>query len=376
MTLSARGKFIVCDDRNADGHTGRVCVRQTTDVRQRGAKYAKSRWQSQGISSLRATNRDGCRDAGQKHEPPAALSQSTRTGKMMKATGAGPRNPQADGRTCCLCGGNDFRLLDSWGSEHPRNSASIPVGFWECSCQLAILHPVPETLELPDDGDWWSSKKKFIRRHPRWKRIRKRLSEAMFGTWLERLIRQTRQAQPWGRLLDIGCGTGDLLWEASRYYQCDGLEPSPQAAEHARQRGFRVVVDCLEPARISSATYDVITLCSVLEHVRDPVDVLRKVNRILRPGGIVSVTVPKLWGPSHRRHRREWNGYRVGYHLTMFSGQTMDAVMSAAGLAPLHRPRRDRMLDDILTVWGRKVREAQERDYGEPARFVLRRAAG
>lgn len=284
----------------------------------------------------------------------------------MNATGEGPRDPRADGRTCCLCGGRDFRLLDSWGPEHSRNSASIPVGFWECTCGLAILHPVPETRELPDDGDWWSPNRKFVRRHPRWKQVRTRLRDAVFGTPLQRLIRQTHEAQPGGRLLDVGCGTGELLRAASRYYACEGLEPSPAVAEQARQGGFPVLVGCLEPASMPSASYDVVTLRSVLEHVRDPVDVLRKVNRILRPEGVVVVNVPKLWGLSHRRHGREWNGYRVGYHLTMFCGATMDAVLSAAGFSALRQPRRDRLLDDILTVWGRKVREEQER--GAPAR--------
>lgn len=284
----------------------------------------------------------------------------------------GLRHPGEDGRTCCLCGGRDFRLLHSWEPEHPRNSSTLALGFWECTCKLAILHPVPEAIHLPDQGDWWSPKRKLIRRHLSFKRYRAKVIEAIFGTPLQRLLRHTNRAQPGGRLLDVGCGNGRLLSEASRYYQCGGLEPSPVAAERARQRGFDIIENYFEPAEISSASYDVVMLDAVLEHVEDPVDTLRKANRILAPGGVVTVKVPKLWGPSHRRHGREWNGYRVGYHLTMFSGKTMDAVMSAAGFSPLRLLRRDRFLDDILIVWGRKVQDAQERD--DPT--INRRAAG
>jgi len=288
--------------------------------------------------------------------------------KRVNAETHGLRNPREDARTCPLCGGGHFRLLHSWEPEHPRNSSTLCLAFWECSCGLAILHPVPEPTQLPDQGDWWSPKRTIVRRNLRFKQYRQRLIDAIFGTRLERLVRQTRQAQPHGRLIDVGCGAGQLLSEASRYWQCHGLEPSVAAAEQARQRGFEVIADSFERAAIASASYDVVTLIGVLEHVLDPVDVLRKANRILKPRGVVVVKVPKLWGPAHRRHGREWNGYRVGYHLTMFSGKTMNAVLCAAGFAPLDRPRRDRMLDDILLVWGRKVREAQERAYDESAR--------
>ncbi|MFW6169010.1 MAG: class I SAM-dependent methyltransferase [Planctomycetota bacterium] len=294
------------------------------------------------------------------------------SGNMREAESGKLRNPKEDGRTCCLCGGNIFRLLHQWEPGHPRNSSTLSLAYWECSCKLAILHPVPEARHLPDQGDWWSGKRKLIRRNPRLKRVRGWLHEAVFGTAVQRLVRTTYRIKPGGRLLDIGCGDGRLLSEASRYYECEGLEPSCVAVERARQRGLNIIESCFEPAEIPSGSYDVVTLDAVLEHVADPVDLLRKVNRILKPRGVVTVKVPKLWGPSHRRHGREWNGYRLGYHLTMFSGRTMDAVLSAAGFSALRRFRRDRVLDDILIVWGRKVHEARERDYGKTAA----RAAG
>jgi hypothetical protein len=51
----------------------------------------------------------------------------------------------------------------------------------------------------------------------------------------------------------------------------------------------------------------------------------------------------------------------------MFSGETMNAVMNVAGIATLSRPRRDRILDDILLVWGRKVNETAKRERAELA---------
>lgn len=264
------------------------------------------------------------------------------------------RHPGEDQRRCAACGGDDFTLLCAWPVGHARNSASIPLGFWRCSCQLAYLHPVPTSDQLPDQGDWWTKSQRWVIRHPRFKRLRGRLQNWLFGNQRQRLIAQTRRAIAGGTLLDIGCGRGELLVEARRFYNCTGLEPSPIAAAEARRKGFAVIESTWEEATIASETFDVVTLDAVLEHVVDPVRVLEKVRDVLRPRGVVAIKVPKLNGFSHRRHGREWNGFRVGYHLVMFDGKTLAAVLRRAGFTPVTSPRRDRPLDDILIMWGRR----------------------
>ena len=266
------------------------------------------------------------------------------------------RSPQQDGRRCCLCGGTTFRLLHSWEVGHPRNGASIPLSVWQCRCELVLLHPLPTPNQLPEDGDWWSSQRKLLMRNPVFKRIRQRVKNFIFGSGYQRLVRQTRRAGASGRLLDIGCGNGDLLQQARPFFDCEGVEPSAKAAAVTRGRGFRVREGQFEDLRFPAASYDVVTMNAVLEHVVDPVDVLEKVNHLLRPDGVVAVKVPKLWGPSHRRHGREWNGFRVGYHTVMFTGKTLGAVFHATGFQTLVWPRRDRPLDDILLLWGVKRR--------------------
>ena len=69
--------------------------------------------------------------------------------------------------------------------------------------------------------------------------------------------------------------------------------------------------------------------------------------------------MPKFGGPAYRRHGREWNGFRVGYHLHLFTGKTLAACLEKAGFEVLSRPKRDRPLDDILGMWGRKVRNVE-----------------
>ena len=264
------------------------------------------------------------------------------------------RDLETTRRPCCVCGNSRFRLLHHWNPDHLRNPATIPVGFWICECGLALLDPVPGMQQLPETGDWWSPQRKEIYRNVRFKHYRSRIQDRLFGNARSRLIRQTQKAIPTGRLLDIGCGTGALLREAQKYYDCTGLEPSDRAADVAESAGFQVIRSTVENADIPDDAFDVVTMDAVLEHILNPVAVLQQVHRILRPEGIVVIKVPKLWGPSHRRHGREWNGFRVGYHLTMFTGTTLSDTLRMAGFTPLSHPRRDRWLDDILVLWGRQ----------------------
>jgi SAM-dependent methyltransferase len=219
---------------------------------------------------------------------------------------------------------------------------------------LAILHPIPTPAQLPQAGDWWSEQRKFVKRRSGLKRFRKPLQNFLFGEQKQRLIRQTRKVVPAGKLLDIGCGTGKLLKIARQWYDCEGVEPSERAANECRQNGFRVRSGFFEDVQLPPASYDIAIMDAVLEHVHDPVQVLRKVYEVLRPDGVIAVKVPKLDGPAHRVHGREWNGFRVGFHTYLFTGRTLTGVLNRAGFDVLNRPKRDRPLDDLLLLWGRK----------------------
>lgn len=134
------------------------------------------------------------------------------------------------------------------------------------------------------------------------------------------------------RILDVGSGTGAMPDLLTRFGQVVGVEPSPLAAEVARERlGARVDLRQGEvPAALRPGErFDVLTLFDVLEHLDDPVATLRSLRPFLEPGATVVVTVPAfelLW-TSHddlSQHRRR---YRRGQLLEHVRG---------AGLEPLH----------------------------------------
>jgi SAM-dependent methyltransferase len=112
-----------------------------------------------------------------------------------------------------------------------------------------------------------------------------------------------------GRLLDVGCGTGEFLAHArDRGWNVVGVEPSPRAAADAERHGL-AVRRVASLAEVADGRFDAITLWHALEHMHDPGCQLAEVRRLLTPGGCVVVAVPNR----QRRRRRVRRGMvRVG----------------------------------------------------------------
>jgi SAM-dependent methyltransferase len=103
-----------------------------------------------------------------------------------------------------------------------------------------------------------------------------------------------------GPLLDVGGGNGAVSRALERHgLSTVVLEPGPEGANNARKRGLEnVVCATLEDAAFDPATFGAAGVFDVIEHIEDDVGVLRAIHRVLRPSGVLCVTVPAfqwLW---------------------------------------------------------------------------------
>lgn len=101
------------------------------------------------------------------------------------------------------------------------------------------------------------------------------------------------------RVLDIGCDTGYLGEELAAFGNVtSGFEYNATAAEVARAHYERVEVGDLETTDLSAAfdgaTFDVVVFGDVLEHLRDPLPVLRRARSLVAPGGCILISVPNI----------------------------------------------------------------------------------
>lgn len=107
-----------------------------------------------------------------------------------------------------------------------------------------------------------------------------------------RALRLIRLVKKSGRLLDIGCGTGEFLELTQEFgYESMGVEPSPTASRIAARKN-RVLGGEWPDVRLDRQDFDIVSLWSVLEHVPDPLPFLEKVREILKPDGILVLRVP------------------------------------------------------------------------------------
>jgi SAM-dependent methyltransferase len=134
-------------------------------------------------------------------------------------------------------------------------------------------------------------------------------------------------------LLDVGCGNGFVLelalelgWNGVR-----GVEPSEDAIAHA-SAGVAPLIErgLLERGMFAPASFDAVTLFQVLDHLRDPVEVLSEIHHLLRPGGVVLALNHNVEAFS-ARVLRERSPIIDVEHTYLYSPGTMRRLFSQAG---------------------------------------------
>jgi SAM-dependent methyltransferase len=143
-------------------------------------------------------------------------------------------------------------------------------------------------------------------------------------------------ALPPGRLLDVGCGRGDLGVALVRLgWSVAGVEPSAEACTVARSRGVDARVGTLADVELEPEVYDAVTFQHSLEHVAAPVDDLRRVARALRPGGLALITAPNFGCWQARRFRSRWFHLDLPRHRAHLTRAGLERALVRAGLEPL-----------------------------------------
>jgi SAM-dependent methyltransferase len=146
-----------------------------------------------------------------------------------------------------------------------------------------------------------------------------------------------RRAMAWQgqrRLLDFGCGGGSFLLRMDQLgWTVTGLDISPVAVYRIRnQLGLRALLGSLPHPDLESGSFDVVTMWHSLEHVHDPLEVLRAAHRLLVPGGRLLVAVPNIDSLPFRWFGPSWYGLDLPRHLIHFSPGTIRHMVERAGL--------------------------------------------
>lgn len=141
--------------------------------------------------------------------------------------------------------------------------------------------------------------------------------------------------RPPGRLLDVGCGRGELAaWFGRRGWIVAGVEPSAEAGAQAAAAGVETHHGTLDDAPWAPATFDAITFNHSLEHISDPEAALRRARELLAPGGLLIVSVPNFGCWQRRVFGSRWFHLDLPRHLQHFDRGSLTAMVRRAGLEP------------------------------------------
>jgi len=141
------------------------------------------------------------------------------------------------------------------------------------------------------------------------------------------------RARPGGRLLDVGCGNGSTLVTMRQMgWQGEGVDADPAAVEATRSHGIEARVGTLESQHYADDSFDAVTMSHLIEHVADPVALVRECRRILRPGGHLAIATPNAGSIGHARFRERWRGLEPPRHLVVFTAGALRRVVESAGL--------------------------------------------
>ena len=202
---------------------------------------------------------------------------------------------------------------------------------WEClNCNLRFTQNIPFEEEI---GAYYQSEE-YISHSNTNQGIVNRLYQVVRNYTLKQKRRQIQKISglKQGSLLDLGCGTGEFLATMKTAgWQVMGLEPDEGARKMAKERWQLEVDDSPRLFDLPSATYDVITMWHVLEHVHRLHENLDTLNRILKDSGTLFVAVPNYQSRDAGHYGEHWAAYDVPRHLYHFAPSTMENLMDAHG---------------------------------------------
>lgn len=274
---------------------------------------------------------------------------------------------------CPVCGEPDRAVLYENLVDNVFRVAPGKWTLWKCAqCGSVYLDPRPtrDTIPLayssyythqePAEKDDYKSlsplrklRRRLVNGYTNWRFSTRGAPASRFGVLVLTILWSYRKAlareyrhlprcpKSSGSLLDVGCGNGAFLKIAeSCGWDVVGLDPDPKAAANAKQRGLAVHEGGIEYFEGAVGLFDVITLNHVIEHVHDPIEVLKTCHTLLKPGGQLWLETPNIASFGHAQYGKNWRGLESPRHLILFNRRSLKHALTSAGYStPRDRAR-------------------------------------
>ena len=234
---------------------------------------------------------------------------------------------------CPLCKSDDFE----------NNLCTIyGLDIIECVCNFMYIYPRPTEEEQQNFYQFGKSNKLWHEVMHKTRDKRKHNFIKNIAPLITKYLVNKKQ------LIDVGCGKGiwlDAVKETSPNLHLFGLDPF---ADNEIKTKYDIIEDFIENVSYE-CEFDSCSLMSVIEHVRDPVGVIKQCYRMLRKDGIMFITAPNMRGFDSSAldvHDRNWE---IPQHINFFDVKTAVQCVQSCGFCVLESGTFGRLDVDIVS---------------------------
>ena len=242
---------------------------------------------------------------------------------------------------CVFCGGQHCAIKYSF--------ESVETQIVQCKkCDLMVLSPLPsheDLLKVYDEN--YFSNADLVGRDIRAiygysdyisERYNKQKAYSGICRRITQFLKFGKGYRP--RLMDYGCGLGHFIDAAYDFgFSVEGVEFNPYAIEYIRRRYTYPILhsSAWERRHPREGLYDVITLFDVIEHLRDPLQLIRAAAQSLKPGGLIVISTMDSRSLTSRLLGKRLEDFRrIREHLFFFSKSNLTRILATHGFETLH----------------------------------------
>ena len=272
--------------------------------------------------------------------------------------------------SCILCQNSDFDSFAE-GNDYEYWTSDQTFYFVKCSgCGHVYLNPRP--LRTSADKIYPSDYYTMTGRHTS---SNSKLIASMKDFVIQRRLSFCKDIlKSEAKILEIGCGDCSLLITLKKRYptaSVAGVDISipKESKDQCTKLGILLFESSIEETELKENYYNIVIMNQIIEHLWDPVLVIKKIHAALCSGGIISIETPNLDGYDRRFFAKSfWGGYYFPRHFNLFSFNTLSSLLKKIGFTSIQqRP----LLAVVIWTFSFKAIFCQTRDKKESfaARF-------